>query len=358
MNQRGYAVSLTKADTLNASQQNRSGRYMKKMGLVAILVMLALGTVIGQQAAGTEAGIWTDNFAAAKAQAEKEGKDLLLDFTGSDWCGWCQKLKKEVFDTPEFKAEAPKKFVLVELDFPRSRPLSEEVKAQNARLQQQYGIRGFPAIVLLDRQGRAYAQTGYRQGGQAAYLKHLGELQAGREQRDAAWAKAAQATGLEKAKLLAEGLGKMEDGVAAMYYAAEVKELAELDPQDTTGKVKDLTMKVKLNDLQTRAIAAAQAANDGAPGLKLVEEFMAAEKPEGDLKQLLMMFKLNFIAPNTPAGLEQAEKLIDEIIAINAESPIAQQAANIKGQIVEIKKRMAAEAAGESQDQVTPPDGK
>ena len=71
--------------------------------------------------------IWTDNFEAAKAQAVKENKDILIDFTGSDWCGWCIQLKKEVFSTPEFEAAAPKSFVLMEADFPSKKKLAADV---------------------------------------------------------------------------------------------------------------------------------------------------------------------------------------------------------------------------------------
>ena len=62
---------------------------------------------------------WLDDIENAKEQAKQGGKRILLDFTGSDWCGWCKKLDAEVFSQQEFKDYAAKKLVLVEVDFPK-----------------------------------------------------------------------------------------------------------------------------------------------------------------------------------------------------------------------------------------------
>ena len=143
--------------------------------------------------------LWVTDFEKAKATAAAEGKDLLIDFTGSDWCGWCIKLRKEVFDLDAFKTAGPKNFVLVELDFPQNKSkLSKETQEQNAKLQTQFGIQGFPSIVLADAQGRPYAQTGYQAGGPDKYLPHLDELRAVKAKRDEAWKKAEGAQGDRK----------------------------------------------------------------------------------------------------------------------------------------------------------------
>ena len=101
-----------------------------------------------------EQDLWIQDFAAAKARAKAEKKDLLVDFTGSDWCGWCIKLDNEVFGEEAFQAEAPKHFVLVKLDYPRDKSiLTEEIIAQNAALQATYAIQGFPTILLMTADG-------------------------------------------------------------------------------------------------------------------------------------------------------------------------------------------------------------
>lgn len=114
---------------------------------------------------------WGDDYKAALATAAKENKKVLLDFTGSDWCGWCIRLKKETFDQPEFKGFADKNLVLVEVDFPQGKTLSPEVKKQNDSLQEKYGVQGFPALVLLDPQGKLIKQnSGYLPGGPKGFI--------------------------------------------------------------------------------------------------------------------------------------------------------------------------------------------
>jgi thiol-disulfide isomerase/thioredoxin len=120
---------------------------------------------------------WMTDFDAAKKKAAAEGKDLFINFTGSDWCGWCIRLDKEVFSQKLFVYEAQKRFVFVYLDFPKNIKQSDALKAQNEKLAQVYGVEGFPTIVLATADGRPYAKTGYEEGGPLVYLRHLAELQ-------------------------------------------------------------------------------------------------------------------------------------------------------------------------------------
>ncbi len=114
---------------------------------------------------------WGNNYKEALATAAKENKKVLLDFTGSDWCGWCIRLKKETFDQPQFKEFADKNLILVEVDFPQGKSLAPEVKKQNDALQEKYHIEGFPTIVLLDPQGNIIKQnSGYLPGGPKGFI--------------------------------------------------------------------------------------------------------------------------------------------------------------------------------------------
>jgi len=119
---------------------------------------------------------WVTDFEAASKQAKEEGKYMLLDFTGSDWCGWCIKLDKEVFSKSAFKDFAKENLIAVELDFPRRKEISDETKKQNEALAQKYGIRGFPTILILSPEGELVQKTGYRKGGADAYVKHIEEI--------------------------------------------------------------------------------------------------------------------------------------------------------------------------------------
>jgi len=104
---------------------------------------------------------WQTDLAKAQAQAKKENKLVMLDFTGSDWCGWCIKLHAEVFSKPEFEEYAKKNLVLVEVDFPRRKKLSEEQQKANNALQEKYKIQGYPTIIVLDEDGKQVGQLNY-----------------------------------------------------------------------------------------------------------------------------------------------------------------------------------------------------
>ena len=119
---------------------------------------------------------WTTDFAAALETAKNEKKVVLADFTGSDWCGWCVRLKEEVFDTPEFKEWAAKNVVLVELDYPRRKTLAPELRAQNDELARRYGIHGYPTIAFLEPSGKPIGAMGYEPGGPANWTRKADQV--------------------------------------------------------------------------------------------------------------------------------------------------------------------------------------
>jgi len=179
---------------------------------VAAAALLSLFTLAGF--ADDDPSLWETKFEDAKTKAKADHKLLLVDFTGSDWCGWCIKLKQEVFDQEAFKKEAPQKFVLVELDFPRMKQLPDDLKAQNDQLAQRFDVSGFPTILLLDADGQLIARTGYRPGGPEEYLKHLAEFVTAQETIVQMRAQLAAVQGLDRAKLLdqlIEAYAKLEN---------------------------------------------------------------------------------------------------------------------------------------------------
>ena len=123
---------------------------------------------------------WLTDLPKAEAQAKTENKIVLLDFTGSDWCGWCIKFKKEVLDTPEFQTYAAKNVVLVELDFPHKVAQADDLKKANAALQSKFDVHCFPTLVALDKNGKEIGrQVGYSEGGPAAFIAKLEKFKAG-----------------------------------------------------------------------------------------------------------------------------------------------------------------------------------
>ncbi|HBJ87954.1 MAG TPA: thioredoxin family protein [Verrucomicrobiales bacterium] len=106
---------------------------------------------------------WDDDYEKSLAKAKEDQKMVLLDFTGSDWCGYCIKLDEEVFSKSAFKKFAKENLVLVELDYPRGKNLPKKTKEQNDGLKGKYGINGYPTIILLDSEGKEAARwVGYK----------------------------------------------------------------------------------------------------------------------------------------------------------------------------------------------------
>ena len=122
------------------------------------------------------AGPWLTDYQTAKATARQENKLVLIDFTGSDWCGWCMRLKAEVFDQPEFASYAAQNLVLLEVDFPKNKMVSDTILNANHALAQQYQVRGYPTLVILNAQGTEVGRTGYRPGGPKAFIAALQQM--------------------------------------------------------------------------------------------------------------------------------------------------------------------------------------
>lgn len=148
---------------------------MKKY-LVLACLFLAVLSVNAQ-----EELTWHTSFDEASKIAMKEKKPLLLFFTGSDWCGWCVRLQREVFEHDEFIEWADENVVLLELDFPRRKQLPYELKQQNVNLQQLLGVRGYPTIWFAEVQNKGtrkepklnlnkLGKLGYQRGGPKAWV--------------------------------------------------------------------------------------------------------------------------------------------------------------------------------------------
>ena len=138
------------------------------------VTLFAGALLLGVSSASAQKPGWSDDESKALAQAKTDKKMVLMDFTGSDWCSWCMKMDKEVFSDPSFKQYATDNLVLVELDFPHQKPQSAEIKAQNEKLAKEYGVEGFPTMVLLDADGKKVKVfDGYQEGGAKAFIDQL-----------------------------------------------------------------------------------------------------------------------------------------------------------------------------------------
>ncbi|MEN6444685.1 MAG: thioredoxin family protein [Candidatus Cloacimonas sp.] len=121
-------------------------------------------------------GEWLTDWDQALSMAKKLNHPILVDFTGSDWCIWCQKLEGEVFSKDKFKDYAKSNLILLKLDFPRSIPQTDEVKKANQEKMKEFNVEGYPTVVLLNTEGKEIARTGYVPGGAEKYVLHLQDL--------------------------------------------------------------------------------------------------------------------------------------------------------------------------------------
>jgi protein disulfide-isomerase len=131
-----------------------------------ILWISAISPLIAQSEAKLN---WKSSYEEGKAESKATSKPLILFFTGSDWCGYCHKLEKEVLNTPEFGELVGKQFVFVTIDFPMYKPTPEENKV----LQKKYDIKGYPTLVIFDSDGQKIGTIGYQLGGAKPYAEHL-----------------------------------------------------------------------------------------------------------------------------------------------------------------------------------------
>jgi protein disulfide-isomerase len=145
----------------------RHATIMKR--LLVLSVLLLSGWAAAAQG-------WQTDLGVAQAKAYAENRFVLLNFTGSDWCGWCIRLRDEVFSKPEFENFATRNLVLVEVDFPRRKALSPAQRQANAALAAKYFVQGYPTIVLLNSKGDKVGELGYMQGGPGPFINAIREM--------------------------------------------------------------------------------------------------------------------------------------------------------------------------------------
>ncbi len=124
------------------------------MGLAAGALMMSAQAADKIELEGASVGVWTMDFDAAVKLAGEKKLPLMLNFTGSDWCGWCKLMDKNVFAEEVWKTYAKENMLLVTLDFPQDKSVvPEKYVARNKKLQEQFGVQGYPTYVVLDNDG-------------------------------------------------------------------------------------------------------------------------------------------------------------------------------------------------------------
>lgn len=130
---------------------------MKKLFAILTGALLLASSAMAAESEG-----WLTDYKEGLAAAKESQKNMMVLFTGSDWCIWCKRLQADVLQKEEFKTFAKENLILVELDFPRENKPSEEIQAARKALAAKYEIRGYPTLVLLTPEEKDFGRMGYQ----------------------------------------------------------------------------------------------------------------------------------------------------------------------------------------------------
>ena len=286
--------------------------------------MMSLAAIV----APAFAAEWLTDLEAAKKQAAAENKAILVDFTGSDWCGYCIRLKKNVFDKPEFADYAKDKFVLLEIDVPNNPKFDRELLKKNRQLCSDFNVSGFPTILVLTPQGEVA-------GGFVGGKPDLNAVQAALDpalENVAALAAAEKLTGDEKTKALAACYEALPDSVKESAKSLRGKIVAN-DPNDLSGLKAEVEAEKQLAEIEAKLIAAG---NDMKKVLATLEALMPEVLPANKPIMLNSLFELRMLTSENEQDLEKAKQTLDELAAL-----LPDQKADIEA----LKARISADPA-------------
>lgn len=261
---------------------------------------------------------WISDFDAAKAKAAQENKAILADFTGSDWCGWCIRLRQSVLDTPAFEAYAKDKFVLAEIDVPQAPKLSPEQMQKNRLLCEQYNIQGFPTILVMDAEGRV---MGGFSGGKTSLQDVQAPLDKGLENIRLAQQAATQ-QGDEKLQTLVKIYNNIPPSLKE--NAAYIRDaILALDPANAGG-IKTTLLAEQQKEQFKKELATAQSAEQA---LAMLERMKGEVLPPNRTELLMQLFTLKMECANTVEDLLAAKAILLEAAETMPDRKAAIQAA-------------------------------
>lgn len=260
---------------------------------------------------------FTEDATAAMKKAVTEGKDVLLLFTGSDWCPPCKRLEAEVFSKEAFLDGATQDFVLIKFDYPRQSPQDETTKQQNAEWAANFGIESYPTVIIADNQLKPIRFAGYEEGGPDNYLNILAEAKALRATRDAKLNAAKDAQGDEKAKLLDEALSEIGEEIVGVYYTDLVETIVAIDNDNRLG------LRAKWNgaaDAEMRKIVITDLlmmSRIGKPvdAISLIDEVMTEVAFTNTEKLTILQMKLNLA--KTLKDPKKVDSVLDQMISLD-----------------------------------------
>ena len=298
---------------------------------------------------------WLTDMDAAKKEAAEQKKDLMIEFTGSDWCPPCMQLRANVFSKPDFQKEAQKNFVLLELDYPRGKEQSAEMKAANQKLAEQYGVTGFPTVVYADASGKPF---GGFVGGRPRedVVKAMQDTLKNKEALQAAEICVAKASTDEaKVAALMEVLKLAPKEYVDNFYGDVKAEIKKLDKDDKSGlKAADAhadQLKKERKEVQDYLAGKMTANTTPAEALQVVKSYPDRDKLLPETQQELLMMEFGTFL-NSTGDVDGAVLILDKVAELKPGTEAGQQAPRIKAGILANKDRIKAqiEAAKKAQN--------
>lgn len=243
---------------------------------------------------------WKTNYEEALKESDRSGKPVLAEFTGSDWCYYCKRLRLEVLESPDFAAWAAKNFILLEIDQPQHKQIDTALLAQNQMLSTKYQVDGYPTLLVLDSQGRPLGGLFGYMGDPKAVQKEL-------------------TPGLKAARLLRKAASLPEEQKQAPLLAAWKlipQELHELnvplqqevsahDPEDRSGLRAAAAAELALQECK----AAEAAAPTDTAALRIVEAALEKATPLNKRQLLELQYRLLIRTAETPADVYAAAEV-------------------------------------------------
>jgi len=298
---------------------------------------------------------WLTDMDAARKEAAERKKNLMIEFTGSDWCAPCMQLRANVLTKPDFQQEARKNFVLLELDYPRRKKQSAEVKAANRKLAEQYGVTSFPTIVFADASGKPF---GGFVGGRPRedVMKAMQDALKNKEALQAAEANVAKASTDEaKVAALMEVLKLAPKDYVDNFYGDVKAEIKKLDKDDKSGlKAADAhadQLKKEQKEVQDYLAGKMTANTTPAEALQVVKSYPNRDKLLPETQQELLMMEFGTFL-NSTGDVDGAVLILDKVAELKPGTEAGQQAPRIKAGILANKDRIKAqiEAAKKAQN--------
>ena len=298
---------------------------------------------------------WLTDMDAARKEAAEQEKNLMIEFTGSDWCAPCMQLRANVLTKPDFQQEARKNFVLLELDYPRRKEQSAEVKAANRKLAEQYGVTSFPTIVFADASGKPF---GGFVGGRPRedVMKAMQDALKNKEALQAAEAEVAKASTDEaRAVALMEVFKLAPKDYVDNFYGDVKAEIKKLDKDDKSGlKAADAhadQLKKEQKEVQDYLAGKITATTTPAEALQVVKSYPTRDKLHPETQQELLMMEFGTFL-NSTGDVDGAVLILDKVAELKPGTEAGQQAPRIKAGILANKDRIKAqiEAAKKAQN--------